>query len=98
VQFGEPEAAIPQPDPRDALHLPPAALAIQAPQPRQFANLSSGCDCLDAREVADKFEVHPGEILSALRISPSGGRPANVRERALETFPLGGRVSSYDGG
>jgi hypothetical protein len=65
MQFSEPDAAIPQPYPSAAFHLPPVAFAIQAPQPREVADAVSGRDRFDVGEIADKFEVHRDAILAA---------------------------------
>src|SRR4029453_16957407 len=39
MQFGESNPTIPQANPRDTLHLPPVALAMQAAQTRQLTSI-----------------------------------------------------------
>jgi hypothetical protein len=58
VQLGEPEPAVPQPDSRDAFHLPPAALTIQAPEPGQLTDALADSDRLDVLQLTDELEVH----------------------------------------
>jgi hypothetical protein len=67
VQFRKPEPTISQPDASDAFHLPPAALAIQAPEPREFSNAIGDGDRLDVLQFADELEIHPLTTLPEFR-------------------------------
>jgi len=73
--------AVFQADARDGLHLPPAALPIQVPNPRQLANAGPGGDRLDIRQVADKREGHSGAILT--------GSGRLQFDRSRDTKPVG---------
>jgi hypothetical protein len=44
MQFSEPNSPVFQADSSDALHLPPAPLAIQAAKPRQLTNGAAGAE------------------------------------------------------
>jgi hypothetical protein len=81
MQFGEAEPAVSEPDPSDALHLPPAALAIQATQPGQLADAAASRYRFDVGQVADNLKVHPGAILARLRLKTRQGF-ASVAEAA----------------
>ena len=53
----------PEPDPRDALHFPPAALPIQATESREIPDARPHGDCLDLGDVAKNDEVFHVGIL-----------------------------------
>lgn len=63
MQLRESNAAISEPDPGDAFHLPPVALAIQAPEPRQVADSAISRNGFDVCEVPDNLDIHADAIL-----------------------------------
>jgi hypothetical protein len=67
MQFSEPDSTIAQAYPRAAFHLPPGALAIQAPQSWEIPDAAPGRDRPDVGKVADNIEVHLAGILAVLR-------------------------------
>lgn len=58
VQFSHSNATVLETDSSVPLHLPPVALAIQASEPREITDASSGRNRYDVGDVSDKLEVH----------------------------------------
>ena len=67
----------PEPDPRDALHFPPAALPIQATESREIPDARPHGDCLDLGDVAKNDEVFHVGILD---------RTLGIRDRWTPQF------------
>jgi hypothetical protein len=61
VQFRAPDPAVPQPDARNALHLPPTALSLQATKPGQITNALANRNGLDIGHFTQNLKVrHAG--------------------------------------
>jgi len=100
VQFSQMLPPVPEPHAGDALHLPPAALPIQATKSLQIPDARADRDGLDLGDLAKNVEVPHPQILdpaishaSPLRISSivswNGETPAsdNRHGRRRETLP-----------
>jgi len=66
MQLRKSNAAVLQPDPSDALYLPPVALAIQAAETRQVADSAICRNRFEVRNIPDNLEIHTETILPVL--------------------------------
>jgi hypothetical protein len=80
VQLSQPNVSVVETNPGDSFHLPPAALPVQPPQPRQFPDSLACRDDPKVRDVAkDGGEV--SQILGSLGTSPGARRTPALSRR-----------------